>query len=163
MRFRCLMKFKSSYFVILFCLPVFAATSGLAQRAPATANPDIGPNGVTVRGQFGGDIFGFDIDPNGTEGLLCEFASNSDGTIHAAIETFDQTTGGIIKVVFDSSTGDDFVTLGIAGQSIGIVEREHSRSLFNVIRRYRILNPLNANRLTGQWNPRLDSKHILNL
>src|SRR5205085_7695157 len=115
-----------------------------------------------VRGQFGGDIFGFDIDPNGTEGLLCEFVEKDDGSVLAAIETFDQTTGEIIEVVEQSDSGDDFVTLAIAGQSIGMIEREHSRSLFDVIRRYRILNPLNSNRLTGSWNPRLDGKHIIN-
>ena len=50
---------------------------------------------VIVRGQFGGLIFGFDIDSAGTEGLLAEAVENNDGTIHAALETFDQTTGEI--------------------------------------------------------------------
>jgi hypothetical protein len=153
------MKMKLFYCVVLTSLLGLAAISAPAQAL----NPNIGGNGVTVQGQFGGDIFGFDIDPNGDEGLLCEAAFNSDGTIHTAAETFDQTTGEIIAVVMEANNNsDDFVTLGVVGQSIGIVEQEHSKRLFHVSRRYRLLNPLDSNQLNGRWTPGLDQSHIIN-
>ena len=55
------------------CLLGFVASPAHAQAII----PSIGGNGVTVHAQFGGDIFGYDIDPNGSEGLLCEAAFNS--------------------------------------------------------------------------------------
>ena len=149
----------------LLCSAVSICLLGFAARpAPAQAlNPNIGGNGVTVQGRFGGDIFGFDIDPNGDEGLLCEAVFNSDGTVHTAIETFDQTTGEIIAVVKESTkSSDDFVTLGVVGRSIGIVEQEHSKRLFHVLRRYWLLNPLESNQLNGRWTPALDHRHIIN-
>jgi hypothetical protein len=114
-----------------------------------------------VHGKFGGLIFGFDIDPNGTEGLLAEAVINPDGTVHAAIETFDQQTGQILRVITQSQTKDDFVTLGIVGNSVGLVEREHPLSLFDVQRTFATINPLNGNRLTRPWTPPLDKNHIV--
>ena len=116
--------------------------------------------GNIVHGKFGGLIFGFDIDPNGTEGLLAEAVLNSDGTVHAAIETFDQQTGQIIKVVTESQTRDDFIGRPIVGNHIGIVEREHPVGLFNVERTFFTLNPLDSNQLTAPWTPPLGPDHI---
>ena len=44
-----------------------------------------GPTGVIVHSQFGGQIFGFDIDQNGTEGLLTEAKTVSGGRVVAAV------------------------------------------------------------------------------
>jgi hypothetical protein len=60
-----------------------------------------------------------------------------------------------------TKNSDDFVTLGVAGRSIGIVEHEHSQSLFHVVRRYRLLKPLDSNELNGRWTPGLDETHII--
>jgi hypothetical protein len=153
------MKTKLCVCGISLCLLGFVASSAPAQRL----NPDIGGNGVTAQGIFGGDIFGFDIDPNGDEGLLCEAAFNSDGTVHTAVETFDQTTGEIVAVVMEANnSSDDFVALGVVGRSIGIVEQEHSKRLFHVLRRYSLLKPLESNQVNARWTPALDDRHIIN-
>ena len=57
----------------------------------------LGAGDVIVHGRLGGLIFGFEVDPNGTEGLLGEAVSNPDGTVSARVETFSQATGRIIK------------------------------------------------------------------
>jgi hypothetical protein len=114
-----------------------------------------------VRGKFGGLIFGFDIDPNGSQGLLAEAVLNSDGTVHAAIETFDQQTGQIIQVVKESTTRDDFIARGVFGNSVGLVEREHPITLFNVQRTFAIINPLNSNHITAPWTPPIGTRHII--
>ena len=67
-----------------------------AAAPPRVAEP---ADTVIVQSMFGGQIFGFDIDQAGNEGVLTESQNLSGGRYHAAIETFDQTTGAIIKVV----------------------------------------------------------------
>src|SRR5438270_3008532 len=84
------------YPICLFCLALLTAT-GAGQS-------------VIVQSRFGGQIFGFDIDPNGNEGVLSESMSLPNGNYLAAVETFNQTTGQIIKVVITTKTQDDFVT-----------------------------------------------------
>ena len=83
-----------------------------ADQASFQVNPNAGAGDVIVRGKLGGLIFGFEIDPNGSEGLLCEAVPNSDGTVSARVETFDQTTGRIIRVLGKSESQDDFIALG---------------------------------------------------
>jgi hypothetical protein len=55
--------------VSLFSLLELGTTPfAFAQRAPASPNPKPGGGTVIVRGALNGDIFGFDIDPNGNTG-----------------------------------------------------------------------------------------------
>ncbi len=70
-------------------------------------NPNAGSGDVIVHGKLGGLIFGFEVDPDGTEGLLCEAVSNPDGTVSARVETFSQATGRIIRVLAGSESQDD--------------------------------------------------------
>lgn len=98
----------------------------LVRLAAAALAPLAAPNGsVIVQSMFGGQIFGFDIDQTGNEGVLTEAQTLPGGKVLAAIETFDQTTGAIIKVVRQTQSHDDFVTLGVFAPSAGLVEREH--------------------------------------
>jgi len=127
----------------------------------AVSQTAIGPGNAIVQSKFGGQIFGFDIDQNGTEGLLTEAQTLPDGRVLAAVETFDQATGNIVKVVKKVISKDDFLTLGIVGTSIGLVEREHVRDIFVAKRIYKILNPLSANIFTGLWTPPLQKDDIL--
>lgn len=121
---------------LLGCLGWLSVAS-ILQAGDFQPNPAAGAGNVIVHGKFGGNIFGFEIDPNGTEGLLCEAVGNPDGTVLAAVETFSQSTGKIIRVVSQSQTDDDFVALGVAG-SVGLVEHEHVRGLFNVTRTFHV-------------------------
>ena len=108
----------------LACLLPVSAIAQIVIERPA--------NPVIVQSKFGGQIFGFDIDQNGTEGILSEALNLSNGNVLAAAETFDQKTGKILKVIAQTQTQDDFVTLGVVGASVGLVEYEHVVSLFNV-------------------------------
>src|SRR5205085_5169720 len=75
-------------------------------------------------------------------------------------ETFDQATGNIVKVVKKITSKDDFITLGIVGNSIGLVEREHVKDIFVDSRIYSVLNPLSSNMFTGTWTPPLTKDDI---
>jgi hypothetical protein len=138
----------------LACLLPVSAIAQIVIERPA--------NPVIVQSKFGGQIFGFDIDQNGTEGILSEALNLSNGNVLAAVETFDQKTGKILKVIAQTQTQDDFVTLGVVGASVGLVEYEHVVSLFNVKRYFGIADPLSGNKPTGRWTPPIGTQHLIN-
>ena len=143
----------------LLCLSCLGVLMLIPARA-GESKPAIGPGSVIVHSKFGGQIFGFDIDPNGSEGILSESTSLPGGNYLAAVETFDQTTGKIIRVVGITRTQDDFVTLGVFN-SVGLVEQEHVVSFLHVVRKFLTMDPLGANRFTGNWAPPIDQNHIV--
>lgn len=126
-----------------------------ASRAP------VGPGKIIVHSKFGGQIFGFDIDQNGTEGVLSEAQTLPNGKVLAAVETFDQKSGKILNVVSKIESQDDFLTLGVVGTSVGLVEREHVTGIYVTKRIYEELNPLSANKFTGTWTPPLTAEDII--
>lgn len=116
---------------------------------------------VIVHSRFGGQIFGFDIDQNGTEGVLAEAQTLSGGNVEAAVETFDQKTGKILAVLVRTLTQDDFITLGVVGKSVGLIEHEHVVSFLNVQRTFLTINPLTGHTFTGKWTPPIGTQHLL--
>jgi len=144
--------------MLLFAVNILLSA---AQAGELHSKPAIGPNGVIVQSMFGGQIFGFDIDQSGSEGILSEAQTMDNGKVLAAIETFDQATGAIIKVIKMTETQDDFITLGVVGRSTGLIEREHVISFLNVERSFKILDPLRRNRFTGNWTPPIDADHLI--
>jgi hypothetical protein len=139
-------------------LPLKSAAQMSAERSGGAA---VGPGSTIVHSKFGGQIFGFDIDQNGTEGVLSESQDVGGGNVLAAVETFDQASGSILSVVSKIETKDDFLTLGIVGTSVGLVEREHVGSIYVVKRIYGELNPLASNKFTSQWKPPLAANDII--
>lgn len=138
-------------FLLCFVSPRAEARS--AKAAPGT---------VFVKTALGGFILGYDIDQNGTEGVLSEALALSDGNFDVAVETFDQTTGKILKIISEQKdTKNDFVTLGIFGNGVGLVELEKVKGLFVNQRIYATLNPLSSNKLTGRWMPPLTKTELI--
>jgi hypothetical protein len=121
----------------------------------------VGAGSTLVHSQFGGQIFGFDIDQNGAEGVLSEAQDLGGGKVLAAVETFDQASGKVLSVVSKIETKDDFLTLGIVGTSVGLVEREHVEGIFVKERIYEELNPLSSNKFTRKWTPPLTAEDII--
>jgi len=148
------------FLVLLFALVCVLPNLSAAQADESQPNTS-GAGTVIVHSKFGGQIFGFDIDENGTEGLLSEAQTLSDGSVLAAVETFDQATGKILKVIVKTQTQDDFITLGVVGTSVGLVEHEHVVSFLNVQRTFDVINPLSGNKVTGRWTPPLGKSHLL--
>jgi len=137
------------------------AQSTDAQRADTREAP-IGAGPIFVNSEFGGSIFGFDIDQNGTEGVFSEGQSLPNGKTLAAVETFDQATGQIVKVVKKTDNSlDDFVTHGIVGTSIGLVEHQIVTGIYVTKRVYEELNPVDANKFTGKWKAPLVGDDII--
>ncbi len=106
---------------------------------------------MIVTPKFGGTILGFDVDQNGTEGLFSESFAGSCGY---ATETFDQKTGKIVTVLDKGSgCGDDDVTRGIVGNSIGLVEHDHEIKFDYFKATYHLVNPVSGNQFTADWTP----------
>src|SRR3984957_16439253 len=139
---------------------LMAQQSGDQTRELQTRGP-VGPGNTIVKSQFGGQIFGFDIDQNGTEGVLSEAQLLPNGKVLAAVETFDQASGKILKVIEKSETEDDYITLGVAGTSVGLVEHEHVQGIYVAKRIYEELSPLDSNKFTNTWTPPLTKDDII--
>ncbi len=153
--------------VRVFCLLIAAVLMGLCCvrtiSVAQTDNSQLAPAGtrVIVHSKFGGQIFGFDIDQNGTEGVLSEAQTLANGNVLAAVEIFDQKTGKILNVLAKTQTQDDYITLGVVGTSVGLIEHEHVIKLLDVQRTFQTINPLGRNKFTGKWTPPLGSQHLL--
>jgi hypothetical protein len=137
---------------------VLCGAAALCQANKSQPGRAVGPGQVIVHSKFGGQIYGFDVDQNSAGGLLSEGQLLSNGNVLAAVETFDQTTGDIINVVAKTETQDDFVTMGIVGMSVGLVEQEQVQGGFVV---NRIFKSLEAKKPKGNWTPPIGSEHIV--
>jgi hypothetical protein len=140
---------------------LFLSASALPQSRDLQPKPSAGPGTVLVHTKFGGQIFGFDLDQAGTEGLLSEARNLSSGKVLAAVETFDQATGQILDVVAETETGDNFITMGVVGNGVGLTELEIVQGIYVVKRTFPTLNPLDGNKITGLWTPPIGSQHII--
>ena len=152
------------------CFPVAGVAGALAAAAViamlawppqgAAAQQFIRPPGtIFVHDALGGQILGYDIDQNGTEGLLTEYVSGTGGYNTIATETFNQLTGKITAIVAaQRQTKSDYVALGVAGSHVGLEEFEHVTNHYVDGRRYYLIDPLNANKFNGMWTPTLLAK-----
>jgi len=148
--------------VTLACL---ACISPIARaQSTDTAATTATPTGVVVKTKLGGFILGFDIDRNGTDGVLAESLTLPDGKLDVAVETFDQKTGKILKTVSElKQTDDDFVALGIVGTSVGLVEEEIETGEFVTSRVYEIMDPVSGGKFTGTWTPPFTASDIISV
>lgn len=141
---------------VLICLPCRVVPAAQAQ------SKDAAPGTAFVQTALGGFILGYDIDQNGTEGVLAEALTLSNGNFNVAVETFDQKTGKILKIVSQQvATKNDFVALGIFGSSVGLIEFEKVKGLFVNQRLYATMNPLSSNKFTGRWTPPLTKSQLI--
>src|SRR5579883_1796855 len=118
----------SSCLVLLALCACAGATTAAGRVTPAThlthftAVRDGGSLGPVLTTSDGGQVFGFDIDQNGNDGVL---ASASNAQI--SVQTFDETTGKITKTIGAITgkkvvKGDDYVAEGIFAGDVGLVD-----------------------------------------
>jgi hypothetical protein len=113
--------------------------------------------GPVVTSQFGGQIFGWDMNQNGNDGLLTETVLGS--SVINAIETFDESTGNITKVVQKVqrvNANVEPVVDAVAGDDVGIIDVERDFVVGNRIERddrFDIMSPVSGNKITGKSHP----------
>src|SRR5471032_1590111 len=121
---------------------------------PAAAAPGLGP---VVTTKDGGQIFGFDIDAHGNDGVLSSSQDLPNGDVLSAVETFNQTTGKIVTKVLVRRNQSDFVTVGIFANDVGLVNHE----LDHGVREYGVMDPVKGNAFTRKWTPPVNPIEVL--
>ncbi|HLX25777.1 MAG TPA: hypothetical protein VKR05_02190 [Candidatus Cybelea sp.] len=98
---------------------------------------------LTAKGQ---QIFGFDIDRNGNDGVLATSTN---------VETFDQDAGTITKTFPKRlPAGTSYSADGIAAGDVGLITRYVvPQGKIYAKRFYNVVNPVTKNRFTGKWTP----------
>lgn len=131
-----------------------------ALAAPPLLPPGPGRLPIVVHSQFGGHIFGFDIDAHGSRGVLCEAQEMPDGSLLSAVETFDQRSGDtqLVSLVRDR---DDFLALGVFAGSLGLIETEHADAQQHIQRSFTLIDPLASSRIGRKWTPPIDRNHLI--
>jgi hypothetical protein len=127
----------------------FSANGELARAHHRTVGP-----GVIVSSKFGGAIYGWAINENGTDGFFTE-APMVGHTLISTIETFDQTSGTITKVVArqrSKSENHELFADAILANDVGLIDDERA-FLKKHIRRdvYDAMAPVLQNKITGTW------------
>ena len=139
-----------------------ASAASLLAGAPSGASTTASPPahkvglGKVVSTKDGGQIFGWDINQHGTDGLLASAQNTSEpGVYKVSVETFDQTTGKIVKSFARTTNArDSYGVDGIFAGDIGLVTHfiVPKGEIF-AKRRYEVMNPVTANEFTGRWTP----------
>jgi hypothetical protein len=141
-------------------LAVVPARAAMSAMQADEFQPAADAGTVIVHPKFGGIILGYDIDRSGTEGLLSEYVPLGDGKNTVATETFDQTTGEILKVVAKKIDSlDDYVTQGIWG-GVGLDLYQHVIQS-RVHNHFLMIDPLNSATFTGKWTPPIKKDYQL--
>ncbi len=102
--------------------------------------------GKVLTSQAGTQIFGFDVNQTGNDGILATASS---------VEVFDQDTGKVIKSLGHSTNANsDYVAYGIAAGDVGLIVHEvvPEGELFPK-RHYTLLNTVSGKKFTGKWTP----------
>jgi len=124
--------------------PPLGSSGTVPARDSAIAHQSVGL-GKTLTSKDG-QIFGFDIDQSGSDGVL---ATASD------VETFDQDTGAIVKTFpKQPHSGTSYSAVDISTGDVGLITRYvvPKGSIF-ATRHYNLMDPVTANKFTGKWTP----------
>jgi hypothetical protein len=103
--------------------------------------------------QDGSQIFGFDIDQNGNDGVLA-----TAGTV----ETFNQDAGTITKsIATKNPTRNSYGADAIFNGDVGLITHYITpKGQIYARRVYQTLNPVTGNKLNGSWTPPLKDVDI---
>jgi hypothetical protein len=97
--------------------------------------------GPVVQPKLAGTILGFDIDQHGNDGVLANYNTRS---LRVSLETFDQTTGKVTKLVQEGAgSSGDYVVYGILAGDVGFLYHN----------KYELMNPVTGEKIAGSWTP----------
>lgn len=142
---------------LLLATAVIALAAGSLNPGAAAARhvrPHAPGLGKVLTTKDGGEIFGFDINQNGDDGVLASGQDTQNG-YRVSVETFDQNTGKIIKsfAKYDGERNSYSVD-GILAGDVGLVTQYIvPKGQIYAKRKYAVMNPVTANGFTGDWTP----------
>ncbi len=140
----------------------FLATLCLASAASSGIAPPhkIGL-GKVLTTRDGGQIYGFDVDQNGYDGVLAS-AGGSGNNAFASVETFDQKSAKITKsFATHNPRRNTYGVDGIFSGDVGLVTHYIvPKGQIYARRVYDVMNPVTARKFTGTWTPPLKDVDI---
>lgn len=120
--------------------------------------------GATLTTKDGGQVFGFDINHHGDDGVLASAQTTTpSGTMVVSVETFDQNTGKITKS-FAKAVGmrDSYAVDGIFAGDVALVTHYVTpKGTIYAKRLYDVMNPVTAEKFTGRWTPPIKDIDVL--
>src|SRR5579862_824095 len=118
---------------------------------PAPHKVGLGKVLTTSDGQ---EIYGFDVDQNGNDGVLATAGLQGNNLV-GSVETFDQDTGKITKTFATKNAAKNTYSVdGIFSGDVGLVTHYITpKGQFDARRVYEVLNPVTADKFTGTWTP----------
>jgi hypothetical protein len=157
------LRVSSGFALAAALIAAISACAGPATPSAPGAQLLTGPRssvglGPVVQSAFGGEIYGWDIDQTGSDAVLSETMSDNSGLLNA-IETFDEPSGKITKIVQKTQTNDDGpspVVDAIAGTDVGLIDDQFDFVKSGKLVRddkYLEMNPVSGNKITGKWTP----------
>lgn len=118
--------------------------------------------GAVLTTQDGGQIYGFDINQHGDDGVLAS-AQDKAGGVLVSVETFDQNSGQITRS-FKRELGNrnSYAVDGIfAGDTALITHYVTPNGTIFAQRFYDVMAPVTSQRFTGVWKPPLKDVDVL--
>jgi hypothetical protein len=120
--------------------------------------------GKVLTTKDGGQIFGFDIDQDGDDGVLASAQTiDSQGDVLVSVETFNQDTGKITKS-FAKYQGmrHEYSVDGIFAGDVALVTHYVTpEGTIYAKRRYEVMNPVTAQQFTGAWTPPIKNVDVV--
>ncbi|HEX4158529.1 MAG TPA: hypothetical protein VHY79_08635 [Rhizomicrobium sp.] len=109
--------------------------------------------GNVLTSKDGSQIYGFDIDQNGSDGVLATAST---------VETFNQDSGKITKSIAAKNLArNSYGADGIFSGDVGLITHYITpKGQIYARRAYQVLNPVTGNKLNGKWTPPLKDVDI---
>jgi hypothetical protein len=111
--------------------------------------------GKVLSSADGGQIFGWDIDQSGTDGVLTTSQDVGESDYKVSLETFDENTAKVTKV-FGKYSGPkhSYLMDGVFAGGIALITHYITpEGQFYPKRRYDLMDPVSGGQITGRWTP----------
>ena len=112
----------------------------------------------------GGQIFGFDVNRSGNDGVLASTGSGAQ----ISVQTFNATTGksprrSASRRGIRCQKGDDYVTDGIFAGDVALLDFQRAGKPGSTPAKdmYRVMNPTAGKKFTGTWKPTIKLFNIM--
>lgn len=120
--------------------------------------------GAVLTTQNGQEIYGFDINQSGSDGVLSSAGYQGNNFV-VSVETFDQDTGQIVKTFATNNPARNSYSVdGIVAGDVGLITHYIiPKGQIYAKRVYDVMNPVTANAFTGSWTPPVKDVEVLQL
>jgi hypothetical protein len=117
--------------------------------------------GKVLTASDGVQIYGFDIDQNGNDGVLASAGYQGNNFV-ISVETFNEDTGKITKTfATKDSANKSYSVDAIFDGDVGLITEYYvPNGQIYATRSYDVMNPVTAKKFTGSWNPTLNDVDI---